>query len=677
MEQSTHYKSNGAPPLPGGVAAQAAPKSDRYWDDEEFQDQLTYHLVFTAEVLERCASLLCPEDFRPLHGMHNGRERWIVAERALEHYEKHGEPLGKMLRADVLAYSKHINLGASQIGALEEYCATLGKLKLSSTAFVTEKVLAFKSQHIKAAAIQELMDLQVAGALTDEKWKELSEQALAHNIGTGWPKPEPLANELPPVEAFSLELLPTSFRGLVQDISNRMQVPMDFVAPLLVVALAGAVNRRAIMQPKRNDTSFRVVPNLWGGIIGQSGFMKSPVLKAVCASLRLIEKQWQEGNKEALKKHQQEADEYELRHTAWREQYKSALKKKGPTDKFSEDEPEKPKAKHLIINDNSWQKVQEIMSANPAGVTMIRDELIGWLSQLDTEGREGERGFYLTAWSGDDAYDVGRIGRGEVLLPHCCLSLLGSITPSRLRTYLMGDAASLNDGLIQRFQLLVWPDTTPHWRYVDEVPQGKWEKQVAGIFERLVALDPETPTQFRFGAQAQKLYVEWLAGLEAKIRSGNLHPELASHLSKYRSLMPSLAVLFELADRVAAGKPVAFKAGMDPYREVFLEHAEQAVRWCSYLESHAARIYSCVMTPQLRAARELAAKIREPKVASPFRYADVYLKGWSCLDSPEIVKKAVETLEAIHWVKTVSALPGPQGGRPSVSYDINPEVYSM
>ena len=45
MEQSTHYKPNGVPPLPGGVAAQAAPKSDRYWHDEEFQDQLAYLLV--------------------------------------------------------------------------------------------------------------------------------------------------------------------------------------------------------------------------------------------------------------------------------------------------------------------------------------------------------------------------------------------------------------------------------------------------------------------------------------------------------------------------------------------------------------------------------------------------------------------------------------------------------
>ena len=39
----------------------------------------------------------------------------------------------------------------------------------------------------------------------------------------------------------------------------------------------------------------------------------------------------------------------------------------------------------------------------------------------------------------------------------------------------------------------------------------------------------------------------------------------------------------------------------------------QAAAWCEYLESHAQRVYSCVVTPQLRAARELAEKIKKRK----------------------------------------------------------------
>ena len=57
----------------------------------------------------------------------------------------------------------------------------------------------------------------------------------------------------------------------------------------------------------------------------------------------------------------------------------------------------------------------------------------------------------------------------------------------------------------------------------------------------------------RFAQDAQELYVSWGADLEPKVHSGCESSMLMSHLSKYRSLMPSLAVLFELADLAHTG----------------------------------------------------------------------------------------------------------------------------
>ena len=79
-------------------------------------------------------------------------------------------------------------------------------------------------------------------------------------------RPEPLDDALPDVAQFDLELMPESFRPLVKDVAERMQVPMDFPAVAAIATLAGVTNRRALIQPKRNDDSWIVVPNLWGGI---------------------------------------------------------------------------------------------------------------------------------------------------------------------------------------------------------------------------------------------------------------------------------------------------------------------------------------------------------------------------------------------------------------------------
>ena len=131
--------------------------------------------------------------------------------------------------------------------------------------------------------------------------------------------------------------------------------------------------------------------------------------------------------------------------------------------------------------------------------------------------------------------------------------------------------------------------------------------------------------------------MEWSAELEAKVRGDEVHPALVSHLSKYRKLMPALALLFELADSVAAAAPRTDSC-------VSLEHTAQAAEFCGYLETHANRIYSCVTTPQMRATQALAEKIKKRKVGANgfFTGRDVYVKGWSGLDSPEAARLAAQ-----------------------------------
>jgi putative DNA primase/helicase len=250
------------------------------------------------------------------------------------------------------------------------------------------------------------------------------------------------------------------------------------------------------------------------------------------------------------------------------------------------------------------------------------------------------------------------------------MSMLGGIQPGRLRSYLadaLKDGPS-NDGLIQRFQVMVWPDTESAWEYVDRAPDATCEEEAARVFRNLVKLDAANPVRFRFGSHAQELFIEWLADLEGKVRGDELHPAFISHLSKYRSLMPSLALLFELAE---------WAAGNGGFDTVSIEHARKAAGWCEYLESHARRVYSCVVTPQLRAARELAEKIAKRKVGSGgcFCCRDIYLNGWSSLNNPETVKQAAEVLQDAGWIRALFGESGPLGGRPSNRFAINPKVF--
>ena len=251
-----------------------------------------------------------------------------------------------------------------------------------------------------------------------------------------WPKPEPLGGELPPVRACDLALLPESLRPLVEDTAERMQVPLDFPAVTAVLCLAGATNRRATIQPKAADTSWIVVPNLWGGIIASPGLMKSAVISIATQPLTRIEAGWRADYESAVTKYRQQQEEAALRQAAWREVYKAAHKGGKRVPVRPDDQMSEPVCGRLITQDATAEKLHEILRDNPAGILVIRDELSGWVATLDKPGREGERGFFLSAWNGDTPYTIDRIGRGSIYVEACCVSIIGGIQPARLRNYL-------------------------------------------------------------------------------------------------------------------------------------------------------------------------------------------------------------------------------------------------
>jgi putative DNA primase/helicase len=213
---------------------------------------------------------------------------------------------------------------------------------------------------------------------------------------------------------------------------------------------------------------------------------------------------------------------------------------------------------------------------------------------------------------------------------------------------------------------------------VDREPDTIYEEQASRVLRKLVELDAASPARFRFAPDAQELFIEFLTELETKIRGDELHPALISHLSKYRSLMPSLALLFELADLASSvgfdGASLAVSLNF-----VSLEHARQAAASCEYLESHARRLYSCIVTPQQRAARDLADHLKRKHIHNKdggcdwFAARDVYVKGWTGLDSPEAVRIAAQVLEDAGWIRGAETTNGK--GRPGDRYLVNPAVW--
>lgn len=500
-----------------------------------------------------------------------------------------------------------------------------------------------------------------------------------------WPEPEPLPNSLLPVPSLRRELLPEPFAPWLMDISERMQCPLDYPAVGAIVALASVVGNQISIRPKRHD-DWTVVPNLFGAIIGRPGVLKSPALEEAIKPLNRL-------MVEARKTYEQETKDWEIERIAaeakkekLKYDIKQAIKNDSDVDKeFYRAQLEEiegmrePSERRYIINDSTVEKVGELLNRNPRGLLLFRDELTGWLRTLDREGHESDRAFYLEAWAGKGSFTYDRIGRGTLYIKTVTLSVLGGIQPGPLTTYLRHalSGGQGDDGLLQRFQLMVYPDISPQWRNVDHYPDTKDKNQAFEIFRKLHNLDTaqigatiseETNDlhYLRFDEEAQEFFISWREDLEKELRSGGIeHPALEAHQSKYRSLMPSLALLFHLIERVDGHTHTA---------SVSLDSAAKAAAWCSYLLEHAKRIYGMASNAAATQARMIIEKIKSGAVKDKFTARDIYRNQWAGLTSASDTAEPLTLLEDFCWIRSVSIKSGTSGGRPSIYYLVNPKV---
>jgi putative DNA primase/helicase len=482
-----------------------------------------------------------------------------------------------------------------------------------------------------------------------------------------WPVPKALPSGLLAVPQFDLAFLPNSVAPWVADIADRMQCPLEYVAVPAIVALGAALGRKVAIRPQRR-TDWLETPNLWGCVVGRPGAMKSPAATEALKPLVRLETNARTEYEASLKAFAKEDALAKIRKDEAGKAARAAIKSGGDAlAAFDIEEPEEPKAKRFLVNDTSYEALGEILADNPNGVLAFRDELVSLLKTLDREEYAATRGFFLTAWNGTSGYTFDRIVRGRKHIDAACLSLLGGTQPGRIAEYMRRavSGGAGDDGLIQRFGLLVWPDQSPEWKEVDRFPDSDARHAAHRAFEAFEGSSPEsfcaTRDEYdalpylRFDDAAQEVFAEWRADLERRLRGGDLSPALESHLSKYRKLVPALALINHLAD-----------GGVGSVSEAA---TLRALALAEYLEAHARRAYAAGSEAEAATAKAILARVRKGELADGFTLRDVHQKGWANLTDRDQVKGGLDLLVDLDWL---AAKIEHTGGRPRTVYTINP-----
>jgi len=497
-----------------------------------------------------------------------------------------------------------------------------------------------------------------------------------------WPELLPVKAELSPVPPLPLEIVPPTFRGLVKDVSERMQCPPDYVATALIVMTGSIIGAGCGIRPKKSD-DWTVVPNLWGGVVGRPSMLKTPAINEAMKPLEALESQAKRTYDEACKSYSAELEAFKAQKEALQADMRKVAKGKATEsmDGLKYDfahlqEPLPPVWRRYKTNDATVEKMAELQAENPRGLLVFRDELIGLLTTWDKDGHESDRAFFLEGFNGQNSYTADRIGRGHIYTPSNTVSLFGGIQPAKLTGYLYAAMRGQNnDGFVQRLQMCVYPDEPSAWKLIDR-PIDAYARQTAHhAVQRLADMDfrqhgaygdeSERTPYYRFSDEGQAVFNEFLTELETKLRTQDDEPVILEHLGKYRSLMPSLALIFHLLDLAASSSSVS--------AHISARHTEHAAAWCGYLEAHARRIYGLVTNATQQAARLLAGKLRQGCLPNPFTIRTVYRKGWSFLNDRELIENACDELTSLGWLREHETPPAHrQKGK--TEYWLNPKV---
>jgi hypothetical protein len=151
--------------------------------------------------------------------------------------------------------------------------------------------------------------------------------------------------------------------------------------------------------------------------------------------------------------------------------------------------------------------------------------------------------------------------------------------------------------------------------------------------------------------------VEWRTNLENKMIREAGSPALEGHYSKYRKLVPALALIFHLVD-----------GGTGPVRQLPLS---RALGFTQYLASHARRLYGAVTSGEVAAAKAIQRHIRKRDLEDGFTARMVYRKQWAGLPDEEIVRQGLELLVDYGWLKPEDIK---TAGRTTTKYWINPRA---
>lgn len=359
---------------------------------------------------------------------------------------------------------------------------------------------------------------------------------------TTWPEPVDLFTPVI-LPTLRREWLPETIANFAFDQAEVIGCDPAILAQSCIGACAGAIHDGIQVQPNEHNHGWTESARLWTAIIGDPSTKKSPALSRATSPLRKIDVLLFEQEAAAKAKYKRDLKIYEAMERAYINEQTKGGRGSEPIL------PEEPMIDRMIVEDTTVEALSEILKTNPRGITIVADELAGWLGSMDAykaKGTNADRAHWLQAYNGG-ARRIDRISRGNILVKNWSASIIGGIQPEVMRKTFK---AMPEDGLLQRFIPIVAMDGS---RGANKPPVGAVIASYAGLVDRLYVQTPGNQP-LRFSPEAEEIHNQIVSYYYQIKELKSLPASLLSWMGKWEGLSPRLMLTFHMIECAAAGE---------------------------------------------------------------------------------------------------------------------------
>lgn len=403
----------------------------------------------------------------------------------------------------------------------------------------TEKV-AYRDYQHRADSVYRLYSSEFGTNVFEHR--DLAAEFLAPSPSLPIPQPHPIipvqppkqttASDIPAVAqlsdvkvSFPIDVFPSRLQTLINELNSTMNYSKDFLAAAAMFTLA-TINGNKFKLHVKNEWKAPTV--FWFAIVGEPGTMKTHPIRTMISPLVSIDK---------ISKRS-----YDLDVLSWEEEKKANSNK--PTRPF-------PKFRQIIISDITIESLHEVHTHNPRGLGYYKDELIGFLKNMNQYRAGGDEEFWLESFNNGD-YNVNRVTKKPTMINNVMVNIIGTIQPNTL-TSLTKDHST--NGLTDRF-LYTSAETNIYPMSIDDIDRqfiDDWKDTMVNANKIFEYFDERDTVCLKMTKEAAKMMVDIDAATVKVQKSEDTTSSMKTYLNKSKTYMPRFALLMALFDMVYDG----------------------------------------------------------------------------------------------------------------------------